>query len=201
MGLASLFLALGATADVVLLYTPKGHFFDDTYAYLKHISAARLMMGSALGIIAIPFTILGVRALEIMVNKAEIKRIKNIILGFIGVGVLVHFLFGLTGLSYHLKSLEPFQIISIWLLRSCSVLLLVLHVWMNILLYRLTQKHQNMPSFLQYINPFSIYLGIVLFYVLYPVSITRMLVVAGLNLAYLTYFLLLFGGIKAVDQT
>jgi len=181
----------GMISDIILLYSPTGGYEDPNYEFLKYISNQRLLLGSAFGMISIPFVAFGIAQVNLLVNNHVYKRYINLIgYSFIVIGVLTHLLFGLMGFYLKLSGDMTFNYLYVikTLLGIFSTLTVLLHLIVNVLLIKYFFKEESpFPRWFIWINPLTIYLLCVGSYIIFP-SFGRFAFPAGFNLSYFLFF-------------
>ena len=191
--------ACGACADTFLLYNPKGGYLAGDYRFLADISFRRLLLGHYIGIVAIPFELLGF----VLVARAMPSGNWRPIAGSLGLiamicGICYHATVGAIGLTIS-RSLKAGHASAAWVQHAKDLawfsepLGAVIVVGFALLslgwAWMVWKDETGYPRWMAFLNPLSIYGLLALLYVVLPV-VGRWTLPVGFNLA-IGIFLLL----------
>lgn len=180
---------VGCIADVLLLYTPNGNYEAADYSFFRDISPIRLLWGQQLGILAIPFIILGLipvyKALK-PAGSQYIMPLAALTLYVVIIGVVYHGLVSMGGLVVHLVPLpqaddalrQARTHFEVW---SAVLVAVFLAICIG-LFYIIRYKPTCYPPAMAWCNPILIYAFTLLFYILCPLW-GGVFLVAGFNLS------------------
>lgn len=188
---------LGATADVLLLYNPKGGYEADDYRFLLDLCKYRMLTGHFLGIIFIPLEMLGLfqvyRALKPAGGYwAWAIVICALYLGF--PGVVYHGTVVSTGSVLRLMEQAPTIVAPEWdyirmQVDPLAVALPLGFVIMTIILtYVILTKPTLYPKWMAWCNPLTFYVLFLVSYLIVP-AVGSFLIPAGFNLAFFFFFM------------
>jgi hypothetical protein len=190
MKIAILAAFLGVLADILLLHEPTAVYERMDYQFLATKPLSQILMGHYLGVLVIPFELLGLWAIVDKIRTNEtIKVWLRFCLAFIlSAGIVYH---GAIIFVAHILQKAP-QIpvneLTIYF-EPLGTLLALVFLGLCVGLAILQKKDKiDLPKSLFWINPAFIYLLTVLIYIIYP-PLGRYLVVAGFNLSIGTYLL------------
>lgn len=191
---------LGCVADQFLLYSPKGNFHTGDFLFFQDISISRITWGYFLGILVIPFELLG---FHVLVNRIFTRDCWEKTLFFFGIcylfvlGVCYHGIVSYLGFIEKSKTIESTYVAASRQLHDplVAVLTVVFIVLAVAAFYFLKREQHKLPSWLLFFNPIFVYAGVIVLYFALPV-IGNHLMVAGLNfsiLVFLSAFLMALG--------
>ncbi len=179
--------AVGCIADYLLLYSPRGNYHHGDYVFLLDISPERMMWGHYLGILFIPFELLGFWVLS--------KAFKNYgrvfpLLFFAAItyimfpGVVYH---GLLSFVAALMRQSPDGMLVDDSIRALFEPLAIImgfffFIFTLFLVKALWDRKVELPRWLIFFNPALIYVLVVGIYFLWPL-VGNYLMVAGFNFA------------------
>ncbi len=191
---------IGATADVLLLYSPNGGYEDQTYNFLRTISPSRLLWGHFLGVLFIPLELLGLFHIYRGLQPAGTKwvfplLIITIFTIFPGVAYHATCAFTATLLQMQAQGGEEVQTLVVQQLSFLKSLFEPLGGFLAIGMIVLSLlfghivfwKETYFKRWVAFAMPLTFYIIFGLFYLLWP-SIGNVLIPAGFNLAFFGMF-------------
>lgn len=187
--------AVGMTADVLLLYVPNGGYENWDYRFFTQIGADRLLWGHFLGVIFIPFELLGFWQVYKALEPAGRRFVLPVMLPIVLVtvwGVAYHAM--LAGLAAVMRlqgagALLPAVFEDTYLhlktaIEPLGYLLFGIFVYISGGLFYLIRYRVTLyPRWVAWVNPLLVYLLAVGLYMLFPQHVGSAAVVAGFNLA------------------
>ena len=188
-------------ADIALLYVPFGGYEKWDYTFFNQISQTRLYIGSYLGILFIPFELFGFVVVRQMLQPAPQSRIDLIsllVLFAIIWGIAYHALVATMGTWVQLAQASPISA-DVFAQHSQTLkgyfeplgnILLLLFALLSLLMAHTVWKYPTAyPKSMAWLNPFVIYLAIVLIYCCNK-TVGSALMVAGFNLSVFIWLLI-----------
>ncbi len=170
-------------ADVLLLYHPSGNYHIGDYAFLKEISLDRMLIGHYLGILIIPFELLGI---WVFINTFKEVSTKNrqfafaIVIFVLIIGVAYHGMLVFVAEAIQQNGVEVAQNLRRYF-EPLSVILGVIFVMLcSTMIYALQKGWSTLSSQLVWFNPILVYLLLIGLYIFIP-SIGNLLIVTGFN--------------------
>ncbi len=188
-------------ADVLLLYVQEGGYEQGDYSFLFGVSATRLLWGTYLGFLAIPFQLLGflaVRQVLLPAGRQLVNGLSGLVFFLTVVGTAYHGQLGLYGFFMQQLNVGLKNAQLLTGLKNCpaffeplSTILMLLYVILSILLaYCVAYKPTHYRyRWVAWGNPALIYLVLLGFYWLNK-PIGGLFMVAGLNFSIFLWLLL-----------
>ncbi len=181
---------LGCVADYLLLYHPSGNYHTGDYAFLSQIPLERIGKGHYLGLLAIPFEMLGLGVvLHSFKMKPWAQTLAYTILGFImAVGVAYHGMIFFVARSLQTEGPSSLPLIKNYFEPFGLILGVVFVILTAFFIYGIIKNKSTLPKQVIYCNPAFIYLIIIAIYFLFP-PLGNYLMVMGFNLSIALFFL------------
>lgn len=179
---------LGAVADVLLLYSPRGGYEDPDLAFMANISSERIFWGALLGVLAIPLEAGGLLLLYKRLLKAGYAVARgSVVLGLymVALGTAVHAAFYGAGMA-----LETGESGRALLSPVAGAFVLGFFTLFGLLIVLIGLGRTGLPRWMAFCTPVSVYLLCLLAYVLAP-GLGNWLLPAGFNLGMLVFYALL----------
>lgn len=185
---------LGCIGDVLLLYVPNGGYEKWDYTFFSSIAYWRLLAGHYLGVLFIPFQLVGFWQIYQAIKSAENRFVLPVMamtLYVIIIGVAYHGMLGelgtflqlneSSGLATEIRATTKAQLIAF--LEPLGGVLFVLFLGISLGLWSIIRYQNTLyPRWMAWVNPLFIYVLITGVYVLFP-SWGSALMVAGFNLS------------------
>ncbi len=195
IGIAAAFL--GCIADILLLYAPQGGYENMDYLFFHDISPTRLMLGHFLGILFIPFELIGFLQVFQMIKKAGNKWLVPLVIATIYVmvvGVTYHGMMGQMGSFLHFGaktgiSSNPLFVDTVTTMKAyfepLGFVLFLVFLFISLSLsYLIFTNKTYYPKWMAFAAPLFSYIVFFLLYTIVP-SIGGLFIVAGFNLSIL----------------
>lgn len=201
LGMVGVMAALiGCIGDLLLLYAPDGGYEKMDYQFFDRISDWRLQLGHYLGVLFIPFELLGFLLVYYALRPAKSKLVLPIIASTVYVmiiGVAYHGMVGLGGMVMHYQAQvqsDPASFTAFFdnfklFFEPLGFVLFLVFLFISLgLFYIIRYDNTLYPRWVAFFNPLFTYIVIVLIYLLFP-GIGSALMVTGFNLSILVLLL------------
>ena len=183
----------GCIADVLLLYSSEGNYHTGDLNFFNEISLNRITWGYFIGILLIPFELLGLGVVgdELYPPQSRKRKIFQFILEYLFIlGLIYHGIISIMGIvkkeasngDYVIGLCNALHDPLVFVLGIGFVLLtcgIVLPVW---------RKETSLPKWIVVFNPIVTYAVLLAIYFLFPV-VGNYLMVAGFNFSILVFLL------------
>jgi len=186
---------LGCISDVLLLYSASGNYHTGDLNFFDSISLNRINMGFFIGILFIPFEILGLSIIgeELYPEKSTKRKLFQFLLEYLFIlGLIYHGIISIMGIVKKEATNANYVIELCNALHDPLVLILGIgFVLLSFCIISPVLKGCRLPKKLLLFNPVMVYAILLVLYLLLP-SIGNWTIVAGFNLSIFVFLLAAF---------
>ncbi len=189
---------LSCVADVLLLYSPLGNYHTGDYAFLKDIPLERMMWGHYLGILLIPFELLGIGVVINSFHKINIQK-KIVAMAacifVLTVGVAYHGMIIFVASAIQQNGIESAQELKYYFEPFGAILGILFVVLTILFIHGIHKRWTWLPKKIVAFNPAFIYILLIIIYLIFP-PLGNILIVAGFNLAIAVFLIAVYFNLK-----
>jgi len=185
---------IACIADVLLLYHPDGGYHLGDYRFLQDLSLNRILFGHYLGLLTIPFELLGIWVVVDSFTSLT-KRIRGVAFSIavfiLVIGVAYHGMIVFVAQAIQHNGLAIVDELRLYFEPFGAILGVLFVVLCGAMIYAFNKGWSILPRSVIWFNPILTYLVLIVLYFAIPI-VGNLLIVMGFNLAIAVFLLAVF---------